>query len=144
MSDPVAPFDGAKIAIFRGEQILTILRDDRPDIPYPNHWDLPGGGREGSETPFETVARETFEEVSIRITQDRVLYQREEMAAVTSDARVHFFVARWDDLSDHSIRLGAEGQAWRWMSPNEFVSRDDVVPPLRGRLARYLAHAGLA
>ena len=51
-------FTGCKIALICEGQILTILRDDKETIPYPNMWDLPGGGREGNETPFECVARE--------------------------------------------------------------------------------------
>ena len=44
-------FIGAKLALFIGADLLTILRDDRPDIPFPGHWDFPGGGREGGESP---------------------------------------------------------------------------------------------
>ena len=40
-------FTGCKIALICEGQILTILRDDKETIPYPNMWDLPGGGREG-------------------------------------------------------------------------------------------------
>ena len=52
------PFLGAKLAILVGDRIITILRDDIPTIPWPGHWDLPGGAREGAETPEETVLRE--------------------------------------------------------------------------------------
>lgn len=48
-------FSGAKIALLKDDQILSILRDDIPTIPFPNTWDLPGGGREGEETPFDCV-----------------------------------------------------------------------------------------
>ncbi len=30
------PFSGAKIALLNGDNILSILRDDIPTIPYPN------------------------------------------------------------------------------------------------------------
>ena len=36
-------FSGAKLALFLGPDLLVILRDDRPDIPWPGRWDLPGG-----------------------------------------------------------------------------------------------------
>ena len=42
-------FSGAKLALFLGADLLVIRRDMRPDIPFPGHWDLPGGGREGEE-----------------------------------------------------------------------------------------------
>ena len=40
-------FSGCKIALLRDDKLLTILRDDKVSIPYPNMWELPGGGREG-------------------------------------------------------------------------------------------------
>jgi len=58
-------FSGAKLALFLGVDLLVILRDDRPDIPYPGHWDFPGGGREGQETPEACALRETREEVGL-------------------------------------------------------------------------------
>ena len=52
------PFLGAKLAILVHDRVVTILRDDIPTIPWPGCWDLPGGAREGVETPEETVLRE--------------------------------------------------------------------------------------
>lgn len=138
MSEGFGPFDGAKIAILRGDKVLTLLRDDRPDIPYPNHWDLPGGGREGNETPFETVARELFEELSLKIEPAHVIYQVAEQGHTDPNSKVHFFVARWEALTDEAIRLGDEGQAWGWMPLEDFVRRDDAVISLRQRLERYI------
>ncbi len=38
-------FTGCKIALICDGQILTILRDDKPTIPWANLWELPGGGK---------------------------------------------------------------------------------------------------
>jgi 8-oxo-dGTP diphosphatase len=46
----------------RGE-LLLLLRDDKPEIPYPNTWDLPGGHVEGNESPRECISREMAEEL---------------------------------------------------------------------------------
>ena len=59
------PFHGAKIALLVDNQIVTILRDETPSIPWPGHWDLPGGGREGAETPVECALRELREELGL-------------------------------------------------------------------------------
>ena len=67
-------FTGCKIALICDGQILTILRDDKETIPYPNMWDLPGGGREGNETPFECVAREVYEELNIQLSKEEVIW----------------------------------------------------------------------
>jgi len=49
MEIEVTDFQGCKIALICGDKILTILRDDKDDIPCPNMWELPGGGREGTK-----------------------------------------------------------------------------------------------
>ncbi|GAA3856574.1 NUDIX hydrolase [Celeribacter arenosi] len=134
----MSEFDGAKIAILRGDDVLTLQRDDIPTIPFPGEWDLPGGGREGHETPFETVARELHEELGLRISAQRVIYHREEDGHTSPDARVHFFVATWEELRDEQIVFGDEGQGWCWMRVTDFIARPDVVAPLRQRMSRYL------
>ena len=68
-------FNGAKAALFIGTDLLCILRDDLAHIPFPAHWDFPGGGREGTETPKETVIRETREEVGLDITGAEWLWE---------------------------------------------------------------------
>ncbi|MCF6316826.1 MAG: hypothetical protein L3J30_11205 [Marinosulfonomonas sp.] len=35
-------FHGAKPALIRGGHVLTLLRDEKPDIPFPDMWDFPG------------------------------------------------------------------------------------------------------
>lgn len=134
MSKDLAPFDGAKIAILRRAEVLTLLRDDNPNIVFPNMWDLPGGGREHEETPFETAARETLEELSVPITSDKVIYHKEYAGRSHPQLRVHFFVARWDELTDEVITLGDEGQCWKWMSIESFIAHEKAVPSLRERL----------
>ena len=69
-------FTGCKIALICEGQILTILRDDKEGIPWPNLWELPGGGREEDETPFECVAREVYEELNIQLSKDDIVWSR--------------------------------------------------------------------
>lgn len=141
----MSEFGGAKIAILRGDDVLTLQRDDFPHIPYPGEWDLPGGGREAGETPVQTVARELFEELNVDLDPAKIIYQVEEVGALETTAPVHFFVARWDDLTDEGIQLGDEGQTWCWMPVTVFLARKDAVMPLRKRLSRALkALAGSA
>lgn len=75
-SDRVGQFDGAKLALFIGDALLIYLRDDLPHIPYPGHWDFPGGGREGSETPAACALRETCEEFGLRIPANSLCFGR--------------------------------------------------------------------
>ena len=131
-------FGGAKIALYLGDRLVVILRDDHKGLPFAGCWDLPGGGREDDETPIETVARELFEELHIVLESTKIIYEVRETVETRHGAAVHFFVARWDGLADDGVVLGDEGQRWCWMPVSDFVSRKDVVAPLRGRLSRAL------
>ena len=132
-------FDGAKIAILRGADVLTLLRDDQANIAFPNEWDLPGGGREYDEAPIQTVTRELFEELSVALDLTKIIYHtKEQKSSAQPHVAVHFFVARWDDLPDSGITLGDEGQRWCWMPVSEYLSRKDSIELIRARLSRAL------
>ena len=45
--------------------VLLQLRDNKPDIPYPNMWALPEGHRDKDETPQQCILREVKEELSL-------------------------------------------------------------------------------
>jgi len=45
-------------------EILLYLRDNKPGIPFPMHWDLFGGHIEEGETPEEALVREVKEEIN--------------------------------------------------------------------------------
>ena len=44
-------------------EILLYLRDNKPSIPFPDHWDLFGGHVEEGETPEVALVREVKEEL---------------------------------------------------------------------------------
>jgi 8-oxo-dGTP diphosphatase len=48
---------------------LLALRDNKPGIPFPNHWDLIGGHVEEGETPEEALVREVKEELNIELKE---------------------------------------------------------------------------
>ncbi|TRD22169.1 NUDIX domain-containing protein [Palleronia caenipelagi] len=116
-------FIGAKVALLWAGQIVTLLRDDRADIPFPGLWDLPGGGREGNETPLETALRETREETGLRVSPNLVRYRREYRSA---SGPAVFFGA--DLYAPPMLRKGSEGQALRLMPLGAFVSHPDGIP----------------
>ena len=133
------PFTGAKAAILIGEQLLVTLRDDRDDIPYPNLWDLPGGGREGTETAEATMLREVFEEVGLRLTADSIIWRRAFPSHSVKDQVGWFFVIRLPETAEAQIVFGDEGQGWALESPAAFMARRDAVPFLQHRFGVWLA-----
>lgn len=50
-------------------ELLLYLRDNKPGIPFPNHWDLIGGHVEEGETPEEALVREVKEELDIDLKE---------------------------------------------------------------------------
>lgn len=48
-------------------EFLLYLRDNKPGIPFPDHWDLIGGHVEDGETPEEALVREVKEELDIEL-----------------------------------------------------------------------------
>ncbi|MCJ2023436.1 NUDIX hydrolase [Methylobacterium sp. J-067] len=123
-----AAFHGAKLALLCDGSILTYLRDDKVGIPFPGFWDLPGGGREGTEGPIECVLRELDEEFALRLSPERLKWSRFYPSADPSEAGAFFFAGaiRADEIA--SIRFGDEGQCWGMMGLDEYLAHDLAVP----------------
>ena len=50
-------------------ELLLYKRDNKPGIPFPQHWDLFGGHIEEGETPEEALVREVKEELNYDLTE---------------------------------------------------------------------------
>ena len=131
-------FTGCKIALFCGDKLLTILRDDKLNIPYPNTWELPGGGREGDESPFECAAREVYEELGIHLTEDCLLWSKVYPSMLFEGQQSVFMVGQLSQEQFDNIVFGDEGQGYKLMRIEEFLSSDKVVPQLQDRVKDYM------
>ena len=138
----ISDFTGSKIALICGDKVLTILRDDKDDIPCPNMWELPGGGREGDESPFECVAREVYEELGIHLNEDCLLWGKIYPSVIFEGKQSVFMVGQLRQEQFDNITFGDEGQAYKLMSIEEFLSSSQVVPQLQERLKDYLKVSG--
>jgi len=134
--------DGAKVALFLGDKLISTLRDDFDHITYPNLWDLPGGGREGDETPFETVARELNEELGLPLPLDAVLWEAKFEANYKPGAWVAFFVARLPANTVTQVKFGDEGQRWALFDLPSFIALPNRVPSFGARLALWQQQTG--
>lgn len=132
-------FSGAKIALLCGTGVVSILRDNRPDIPWPNLWDLPGGGREGREDPATCALRETAEELGLHLSPSQVIWSHAYAGALPGRPGSWFFVARLAVETLDDIRFGDEGQCWRLIPVAEFLQMETAIPHLRDRLADFIA-----
>ncbi|WP_431223130.1 NUDIX hydrolase [Serratia sp. L9] len=131
-------FDGAKIALLCDGKLLVYLRDEKADIPWPGCWDLPGGGREGNETPMECVQRETLEEFGIQLQQQQILWCRRYTGLKPGSPPTWFMVGEINRGQIAAVRFGDEGQRWQMMAAEEFIQHPQGIAHLRQRLAEAL------
>ena len=131
-------FSGCKIALISDDKLLTILRDDISTIPWPNMWELLGGGREDEETPFECVQREVFEELGLKLEEVAIVWAKEYQGMLDPDKTSIFMVGTITQEEFASIVFGDEGQAYQMMDVSQFLSDKKVIPQLQDRLRDYL------
>ena len=134
-------FTGAKVAIFLGPQIVTLLRDDKPGLPWADMWDLPGGGREGDEAPWDCAAREAREEVGLDLTGVAPLWQGQFPSQSHPGQVTWFYLAR--PPADLTPVLGDEGQEVRLITPAAFLAHPRAIGFLKDRLRIALAAVSL-
>jgi 8-oxo-dGTP diphosphatase len=130
------PFHGAKLALFVGDDLAVILRDDRDDIPWPNCWDMPGGGRDGDETPMQCALRETHEELGLRVDPEAIIWGKRFDSALGDK---WFFAAHLPAEVAQNIQLGNEGQRWTLMSVAQYLEHAQTISHLGDRLRIYLS-----
>lgn len=127
MTDPHAPFHGAKLVLTHKDCLLTYLRDDFAHIPFPAQWDLPGGGREGSESAIDCALRELAEEFGLSLAASR-LSGRPFASRQQAGWQSWLFMGTLTQAEIDSIRFGDEGQEWRMMPVRDYLSHPRAVP----------------
>ena len=135
-------FHGAKAAVFLGDKLLVYRRDDTPGLPFADHWDFPGGGREGVETPEQTLFREIEEEFGLVLTDDTICWKRCFPALHHPNARVWFFVLSLPSHFQDRVVFGDEGQEWAVMTWQDYLARDTIVPSFLPRMTVWYAETG--
>ncbi|MCZ8077913.1 MAG: NUDIX hydrolase [Rhodobacteraceae bacterium] len=129
-----AGFVGAKAALFCGDAILTCLRDTHPGLPWPGMWDLPGGGREGDESPEACLLRELHEEFGLRLPVARLTWRVVLPAMLHPNRKSVFFAGTVTVAEVAAIRFGDEGQGWALMPTDEFLTHPKAIPDLQHRV----------
>jgi 8-oxo-dGTP diphosphatase len=129
---------GAKLALVLGDRVLCYLRDDFAHLPFPGHWDLPGGGREGEETAEICVLRELEEEFGLRLGEDRLVWRHVFPSWHRAGGRAVFFGGRITAEEVAAVRFGPEGQRWEMMEMAVFLGHPMAVPYLKERLAEFV------
>jgi 8-oxo-dGTP diphosphatase len=99
----------AQVLLFdRKGRLLIYLRDNKPEIPFPNYWDFFGGHLEQDETPEQALAREVREELGVRLATWRFFRRYECFSGDAYPNIKHIYRAQIDRLAS-DLRL-YEGQ----------------------------------
>ncbi len=100
------------IFINEKSQILLFLRDNIPDLPYPNMWDVPGGHVESNESPEECIIREMKEEMDLDIDEFDLF------SKVEFEDRIEYTFWAKADFGIDKIEL-MEGQKLKWFTRDD-------------------------
>ena len=90
----------AQVLLFdRQGRLLIYLRDNKPEIPFPDHWDFFGGHIEEGETPEQALAREVGEELGVRLESWRFFRRYECISGDAYPNIKHIFYAQIERLA---------------------------------------------
>ncbi len=135
-------FGGAKVALLAGQKLLVYLRDEKPEIPWPGQWDLPGGGREADESWQDCLIREVMEEFAIKLDRPTFTWSREYASSLPDGLPTIFAVGQISEAQIKAVDFGSEGQRWTLMDIFEFLEHPLAIGHLTHRLTDYLNEAG--
>ena len=120
----------AKIILYQENKILLQLRDNNPNIPFPNRWSLFGGEIKTGESPEQAIEREVREEIGSRIAKLQLLsvtIRKEEKIKVEDNVFVGEVVSSPRDL------VLTEGKKMQFFSKKERRKQTHPNPPFTGR-----------
>ncbi len=128
---------GSKGLLFVGDKIVVYRRDSKAPI-HPLEIDLPGGGPEAHETPFETFKREVKEEFNLDISLQHITYASRYPSMLKPGTFGWFMAAHLPASAAHDIRFGDEGIEYMLLSVDDYLSRTDAWPVFQERTRDYI------
>jgi 8-oxo-dGTP pyrophosphatase MutT (NUDIX family) len=119
----------AAIICVEAEGYLMQLRDARPDIWYPDHWGLFGGGIDPGEDPLQALQRELYEELELRVPQTEFFARIDFDLGGLGLPRYYrsYYVVRIARDTEASLQLH-EGAAKRVFRGSEILREPKVTP----------------
>lgn len=130
-------FHGTKALIQVADRVIVLRRDAR-GFHHPLQIDLPGGGREGHESPFETLHREIIEILNISIEKDDIMYSRRYANNGHQSDDSFFVVTRRLDLDESKIVFGEKGLMYHFMTIHDYLENTESVEKQKERIIDYL------
>tara|TARA_A100000171_G_scaffold1261_3_gene1432 strand:- start:1635 stop:2117 length:483 start_codon:yes stop_codon:yes gene_type:complete len=141
---PLVPGDAVAIIINSEDgKYLLQHRDDNPQIFFPNHWSLFGGGIDPGETSLEAIVRETHEELGILLSESRLKYCTQlwfdfSFEDAPKPIRRIFYHTAFSKNELAQLKLG-EGQGMALVTIHDALSSLRIVP--YDAMALWMHHA---
>lgn len=104
-------------------KILMQLRDNKPNILYPNCWGFFGGSLKKGETPEEGIKREIKEEINYNLKNYSYIGE-----FIFGELKCHIFLKKDFEMNEKDIVV-KEGQKCSFFSINEIKIKKDVALP---------------
>ncbi|EFL19705.1 NUDIX domain-containing protein [Streptomyces sp. C] len=134
IEEPAAARGAVAIITNRRGEVLLHLRDDLPEIAWPAHWSVLGGGCDPGESPAGAILRELDEEAGLIPDDLTELFEITDHRG--SGQIITFFAAAWD--GDETGLLLAEGVKLQFFAP-DYLDILTIPPFIRDGIYRYLA-----
>lgn len=107
----------AIVLVNKCNAVLLQLRDDNPNISWPNSWTLPGGVVESPETPAQAAQRELSEETGLQVELSLWKIYKRKPEDRKFSIEQHIFIGRTQKEANEMV-LG-EGQALQYFSRDQ-------------------------
>ena len=131
----------AQVLLFDcNHRLLIYLRDDKPEIPFPNHWDFFGGHVEAGESPEQALVREIKEELGIELKQWQFVRRYECMEGDVYPNVKFIYRASIDQAAEELVLY--EGQKLKGITIEERF--DYKFANILGRILEDFVAAGLS
>lgn len=102
------------------EEILLSLRDDKPGLPFPHHWNLLGGRIEEGETPEQALVREVKEEIDYDL-KEYSFFQKYDCLTGDVHPNIKYIYTGKINVPASQLVL-SEGERLQYFKPEEISS----------------------
>ena len=117
----------ALVIVFNPRRQIVLVYD--MGKPSPVMWKIPGGKKEGNESPQETAIRELLEETGIKVgVDDLYLVEEVDKSSHRNPHTLFVFMAKVENFNG-LLRLGDEGEYVALFEMRDIPKMEDFFPP---------------
>ena len=130
MAEAAAPGANPELHVLAGALVgkdgRVLIAQRPPGKAHAGKWEFPGGKKHPAERPQQGLHRELQEELGIEVTDARPLLKvrHEYPAGVAGEAPRRVLIDAWVVTAWRGLPAGLDGQALRWVTPEELESVD--------------------